>query len=139
MARAESQRLNAKLGEVMIERQLLHERSPRWRLIALLVSAEAEAMSRTISPLSGKLEGLALVWRTRRVPRATVYRHRGPQQDSAPQRSGPVGPMADAALLEHIRAVLAASPFMARGIEVWAAAADRRDPDFAAARAASDA
>jgi IstB-like ATP binding protein len=42
------------------------------------------------------------------VPRATVYRHRVPQQASALLRSGPVGPMADAALLEHIRAVLAA-------------------------------
>ncbi len=78
-------------------------------------------MSRTISPLSGKPYGLALVCRTWRVPRATVYRHRVPQQASAPQRSGPVGPMADAALLEHIRAVLAASPFHGEGHrKVWA-------------------
>jgi AraC-like DNA-binding protein len=55
------------------------------------------------------------------VPRATVYRHRVPQQASAPQRSGLVGPVADAALLEHIRAVLAASPFHGEGHrKVWA-------------------
>jgi putative transposase len=78
-------------------------------------------MSRTISPLSGKPYGLALVCRTWRVPRATVYRHRVPQQASAPQRPGPVGPMADAALLEQIRAVLAASPFHGEGHrKVWA-------------------
>jgi transposase InsO family protein len=78
-------------------------------------------MSRTNSPLSRKPYGLALVCRTWRVPRATVYRHRVPQQASALLRSGPVGPMADAALLEHIRAVLAASPFHGEGHrKVWA-------------------
>ena len=33
-------------------------------------------MSRTLSPVSGKPYGLALVCRMWRVPRATVYRHR---------------------------------------------------------------
>ncbi len=66
-------------------------------------------MSRTISPVSGKSYGLALVCRIWRVPRATVYRHRAPPLAAVPQRPGPVGPMADAALLEQIRAVLAAS------------------------------
>jgi putative transposase len=78
-------------------------------------------MSRTVSPLSGKPYGLALVCRAWRVPRATIYRHRVPQHASAPQRPGPVGPMADAALLEQIRTVLAASPFHGEGHrKVWA-------------------
>jgi len=78
-------------------------------------------MSRTISPVSGKSYGLALVCRIWRVPRATVYRHRAPPLGAAPQRPGPVGPMADAALLEQIRAVLAASPFHGEGHrKVWA-------------------
>jgi putative transposase len=78
-------------------------------------------MSRTISSVSGKSYGLALVCRTWRVPRATVYRHRAPPLAAAPQRPGPVGPMVDAALLERIRAVLAASPFHGEGHrKVWA-------------------
>jgi putative transposase len=78
-------------------------------------------MSRTISPMSGKPYGLASVCRIWRVPRATVYRHRVPQQAAAPQRPGPVGPVTDAALLEQIRAVLAASPFHGEGHrKVWA-------------------
>ena len=78
-------------------------------------------MSRTISPRSGKPYGLVAVCRIWRVPRATVYRHRVPQQAAAPRRPGPVGPMTDAALLEQIRAVLAASPFHGEGHrKVWA-------------------
>jgi transposase InsO family protein len=78
-------------------------------------------MSRTISPVSGKPYGLALVCRIWRVPRATVYRHRVPQLAPAPQHPGPVGPLPDAALLQQIRAVLAASPFHGEGHrKVWA-------------------
>ncbi len=78
-------------------------------------------MSRTLSPVSGKPYGLALVCRIWRVPRATVYRHRVPQPAPAPQRPGTVGPLPDAALLEQIRAVLAASPFHGEGHrKVWA-------------------
>lgn len=78
-------------------------------------------MSRTISPMNGKPYSLASVCRIWRVPRATVYRHRGPQQAAVPRRPGPVGPTTDAALLEQIRAVLAASPFHGEGHrKVWA-------------------
>jgi transposase InsO family protein len=78
-------------------------------------------MSRTISPVSGKPYGLALVCRIWRVPRATVYRHRGPQLAPAPRRPGPVGPLPDAPLLEQIRTVLAASPFHGEGHrKIWA-------------------
>jgi hypothetical protein len=97
-------------------------------------------MSRTISPLSGKPYGLALVCRTWRVPRATVYRRRVPQQASAPQRSGPVGrwPMRRCWSTSAPSSPPARS--MARGAsQGLGAAADRRDPDFGAARAASDA
>ena len=78
-------------------------------------------MSHTISPVSGKPYGLALVCRIWRVPRATVYRHRIPQLAPGPQRPGPAGPMADAALLQQIHTVLAASPFHGEGHrKVWA-------------------
>ena len=83
---------------------------------------EAEVMSRTVPPVSGKPYGLALVCRVWRLTRSTVYRHREPPRAAAaPRRSGPLGPMPDAELLEAIRAVLAASPFHGEGHrKVWA-------------------
>jgi transposase InsO family protein len=55
------------------------------------------------------------------VARATVYRHRLPPPTEPPRRPGPVGAMADAALLEAIRGVLAAGPFHGEGHrKVWA-------------------
>jgi putative transposase len=79
-------------------------------------------MSRTVSPVSGRPYGLALVCRVWRLTRSTVYRHREPPRAAAaPRRPGPVGPMPDADLLEAIRAVLAASPFHGEGHrKVWA-------------------
>jgi putative transposase len=76
-------------------------------------------MSRTASPSSAKPYGLARVCRVWRTARATVYRHRPPPPP--PRRPGPVGQMPDAALVEAIRAVLAASPFHGEGHrKVWA-------------------
>ncbi len=78
-------------------------------------------MSRTISPVSGRPYGLARVCRVWRVSRATLYRHLAPPRTEPPRRPGPVGPMADAALVERIRSVLAASPFHGEGHrKVWA-------------------
>jgi putative transposase len=78
-------------------------------------------MSRTASPSSGRPYGLARVCRVWRVARATVYRHRSPPRQVSPRRPGPVGAMPDAALVEAIRAVLAASPFHGEGHrKVWA-------------------
>ena len=78
-------------------------------------------MSRRISPSSGKPDGLALACRTWRAPRATIYRHQAPPRTEPSRRRGPVGPMPDAALLQAIRAVLAASPFHGEGHrKVWA-------------------
>lgn len=78
-------------------------------------------MSRTVSPSSGKPYGLALVCRTWRAPRATVYRCRLPPRPEPAGRPGPVGPMSDTALLAAIRAVLAGSPFHGEGHrKIWA-------------------
>ena len=78
-------------------------------------------MSQTISPTSRRPYGLARVCRVWRVSRATLYRHLAPPCTEPPRRPGPIGPMADAALLERIRAVLAASPFHGEGHrKVWA-------------------
>ena len=78
-------------------------------------------MSRTASPSTGRPYGLARVCRVWPVARATVYRHRAPARQVPPRRPGPVGPMPDAALVEAIRAILAASPFHGEGHrKVWA-------------------
>ncbi len=78
-------------------------------------------MSRTVSPVSGKPYGLALVCRVWRLARSTIYRYREPPRTVPRRRPGPVGPMPDAELLEAIRAVLAASPFHGEGHrKVWA-------------------
>ena len=78
-------------------------------------------MSRTVSPSSGKPYGLALVCRTWRAPRATVYRCWLPFRPEPAGRPGPVGPMSDTALLAAIRAVLAGSPFHGEGHrKIWA-------------------
>ena len=61
-------------------------------------------MSRTVSPGAGKVYGMARVCRAWRMARATVYRHRQPTSGKPPIRPGPIGPMADAALVVAIRA-----------------------------------
>src|SRR3954462_3493748 len=82
---------------------------------------EVAAMSRTVSPSSGRPYGLARVCRVWRASRATTYRHLAPPRTEPPRRPGPVGPMPDAALVEAIRAVLTASPFHGEGHrKVWA-------------------
>src|SRR4051812_45481999 len=78
-------------------------------------------MSRTASPRSGMLYGLARVCRVWRTARATVYRHRCPAPADPARRRGPAGPMPDAALVEAIRAILSASPFHGEGHrKLWA-------------------
>jgi putative transposase len=78
-------------------------------------------VSRTASPSTGRPYGLARVCRTWRTARAGVYRHRAPPRQVPPRRPGPTGAMPDAALVEAIRAVLAASPFHGEGHrKVWA-------------------
>ena len=64
-------------------------------------------MSRTISPVTGKPYGLALVCRVWRLARSGVYRHQS--VPPARQRRGPIGAMSDDALTTAIQDVLAAS------------------------------
>lgn len=104
----ESEHLKAKLGEVMIERELLREK--------------IAAMSAAVSPSSGRPHGLAVVCWVWNISRATLYRRRAPMEvKPAFRRRSPTGPMPDAELVGRIRAIISASPFHGEGHrKVWA-------------------
>jgi transposase InsO family protein len=77
-------------------------------------------MSRQVSPATERAYGLERVTRVWRVSRATVYRHRRPAAVTR-QRPGPLGAMADEALVAAIRRLLADSPFHGEGYrKLWA-------------------
>jgi putative transposase len=79
-------------------------------------------MSRQVSPSVNRSYGVQRVTRVWGTSRATLYRHRRQCDEPRPRRRpGPVGPMPDAALVEAIRELLAASPFHGEGYrKVWA-------------------
>ena len=68
-------------------------------------------MSRQVSPATERVYGLPRVTRVWGVSRATVYRHRRPAALVMRHRPGPLGAMADEALVAASRQRLAASPF----------------------------
>jgi putative transposase len=78
-------------------------------------------MSLVASPSTGQTYGVLRVTRVWGASRATVYRHRRCDESGPRRRPGPVGPMPDEALVEEIRALLAASPFHGEGYrKIWA-------------------
>lgn len=83
-------------------------------------------MSGAVSASSGKPYGLKRAARLWRVSRSTVYAHRRRRTAATdarptPRRPDPQGPCDDAALLAHIRRVLADSPWHGEGHrKVWA-------------------
>jgi transposase InsO family protein len=77
-------------------------------------------VSRQVSPATERAYGLERVTRIWGVSPATVYRHRRPAAVTR-KRPGPLGPMADAALVAAIRQLLADSPFHGEGYrKLWA-------------------
>jgi putative transposase len=77
-------------------------------------------MSRQVSPSTERVYGQQRVTRVWRVSRATVYRHRRPAAVTR-RRPGPLGAMADEALVTAIRQLLADSPFHGEGYrKLWA-------------------
>ena len=87
---------------------------------------EAERLSRSASPSTGKPYGMQRACRIFGLARPTAYYLRAreaapPEQRPAPRKRGPVGAAADEELLGHIRRVLAGSPFVGEGYrKVWA-------------------
>src|SRR5215831_12936703 len=83
---------------------------------------EVEAVSRTVSPSTGRVYGLQRTCRALSVPRSTLYALRARRQRSIPlHKRGPKTAWTDGELTDHIRAVLARSPFVGEGYrKVWA-------------------
>ena len=83
-------------------------------------------MSQSTSPSRNRVYGTALVCRTSKVSRATVYRHgtaacADPDVARPALRRGPVGACADKDLLVHIKTEIEASPFQGEGYrKIWA-------------------
>jgi putative transposase len=78
-------------------------------------------MSRQTSPATEQVYGLQRVTRIWGVARATIYRHRHRSEPVARKRPGPLGAMADEALVAAIRRLLADSPFHGEGYrKLWA-------------------
>jgi len=80
-------------------------------------------MSRTTSPSTHKPYSLVRVCRVWRLRRSTVYWQRLPKAAPAGARArpGPRGPGADHDLVQHIRTILAHTPFHGEGYrKVWA-------------------
>ena len=87
----ESERLKARLGAALIERDLLDEKIAMPGGRPPFGPTEAQAMSRAVSPVSGQPYGLAAVCRVWRLARSGVYRHQAAPRDrhrSAVGRSG---------------------------------------------------
>ena len=77
-------------------------------------------MSRATSSSTGKSYGMTMVLRVWEMAKSTFY-WRLHQKPELKRRPGPVGPCTDGELLEHIRAILADSPFHGEGYrKVWA-------------------
>ena len=85
----ENERLKAKLGEMLLERELLEAKIAALEAKPPFGPPEVAAMSRTVSPSSGRPYGLARVCRVWRASRATVYRHLSP---SRPRTAPPSWP-----------------------------------------------
>jgi len=80
-------------------------------------------MSRTTSPSTQKPYSLVRVCRVWHLKRSTIYWQRRSQAGpaSASRRPGPHGPCGDAELTQHIKTILAESPFHGEGYrKVWA-------------------
>ena len=78
-------------------------------------------MSMVVSPSANRSYGVQRVTRVWGTSRATLYRHRRGDEPGTGRRPGPLGPMPDAALVEAIRALLAASLFHGEGYrKIWA-------------------
>lgn len=106
-------RLRAKLGEVLIDNELLESKIDALEGACPLAPQEVETISARTSPSNRRPYGISRVARPRWIGGASVYRHR--TASDGPRRPGPEGAMSDAALVAEIRSGPATSPFHGEG------------------------
>lgn len=110
------QRMKSVIAELAMANELVRA-PPATGECPPFFEVEVEAMSQAQSPSTGRKYGRARVLAVWGRPRSTFYaRQQRARQPVAPQRRGPKTKYTDTELVERIRAILAASPSMARGI-----------------------
>jgi transposase InsO family protein len=118
----ETQRLKSLVADLSMSNELLREKIHRMEAGRPLVWRRPKPC-RAASPFTERRYGVARVTREWELARSSFYYQRGiaAQPDRVLQRRGPKTAWSDAALLEKIREVIAASPFYGEGHrKVWA-------------------
>ena len=118
----EIHRLQAKVGAITMDNELLLELRVSWRRTPF-GTPEVEAMNRAGSPSTARRYGTARVCRVWEVSRSTLYARRARASRTAQPaaKCGPKQAWSDAALTEQVRSVLASSPFIGEGYrKAWA-------------------
>ena len=115
-------RLQAKIGELLMETELLYAKVDQLEAGSPLGPAEVDAMSGAHSISTRRAYGVQRICRVWERARSSVYARRHATKSRAPRcRRGPVGAAPDAVLGGHIRRVLEASPFHGEGYrKAWA-------------------
>ena len=114
-------RLQAKIGELLMETELLYAEGGPAGGQRPFGPAEVDAMSGAQSISTRRAYGVQRVCRVWHCARSSVYARRQATPSPAPcRRRGPVGAAPDDVLVAHVRRVLEASPFHGEGYrKVW--------------------
>ena len=115
-------RLQAKIGELLMETELLYAKVDQLEASGPLARRRSTAMSGAQSISTRRAYGVQRVCRVWHCARSSVYARRQATPSPAPcRRRGPVGAAPDDVLVAHVRRVLEASPFHGEGYrKVWA-------------------
>ena len=115
-------RLQAKIGELLMETELLYAKVDQLEASGPLARRRSDAMSGAQSISTRRAYGVQRVCRVWHCARSSVYARRQATPSPAPcRRRGPVGAAPDDVLVAHVRRVLEASPFHGEGYrKVWA-------------------
>ena len=115
-------RLQAKIGELLMENELLYAKVDQFGGGRPFGPTEVEAMKDAHSISTRRAYGVQRVCRVWHRARSSVYARRQATTSRAPcRRRGPVGAAPDDVLVGHIRRLLEASPFHGEGYrKAWA-------------------
>ena len=133
-------RLQAKIGELLMETELLYAKVDQLEAGGPLARRRVDAMRAPSRFSTRRAYGVQRVCRVWHRARSSVYARRQATRSPARcRRRGPIGAAPDDVLVAHIRRVLEASPFMARATKSLGEAAGRGDAHLEGAGAPVDA